>query len=418
MTGNGLSVLKDVPFDSLQLDPNNPRIAPRPAPGYHDPDKLFDAEVQRVLPDRVFSAYKAEDLEKTITSLGWAPVDPIIVWRHPARPDLAVVVEGNTRTSILRRARKRLADAKEKLAKLRTTGRQPLAAEVELEVAELEKLVSDTDTIQVQFVLADTPDELKERLPRLLGVRHVSGAKNWSPYATNVYISELYEEMFTREYPGKPLRLDDELIKAAAQVFSLRPAIARRMIQAASAFDHFKLDFEDKIAAVGNTLTDEDQYFFDQILQSKHARTEFEFDKDALKLSDDAAETLFQWAFSKPRKGNTNENVFKKAEDIRAWQALSKYDSDNSTNFAAQLDVENPSDAPAIKSLVNQRGQHEEQMSPLQTLASLAETFEKLPAVNLVTQAEMLEPILTQVRDSANRFLEMINGSDGAAKAA
>lgn len=55
---------------------------------------------------------------------------------------------------------------------------------------------------------------------------------------------------------------------------------------------------------------------------------------------------------------------------------------------------------------------------PPRTLASLAETFEKLPAVNLVTQAEMLEPILTQVRDSANRFLEMINGGDGAAKAA
>jgi hypothetical protein len=36
----------EVPFDSLYLDPNNPRLAPDNPPGYDEPDKLFDLELQ------------------------------------------------------------------------------------------------------------------------------------------------------------------------------------------------------------------------------------------------------------------------------------------------------------------------------------------------------------------------------------
>ncbi|MFK3780961.1 hypothetical protein [Agrobacterium sp. NPDC089420] len=407
MAVSELSDLLEVDFDTLQLDPNNPRIAPRPAPGYADVGKLFDKDVQASLTQKVFDAYNAEELEKTITSLGWAPVDPIIVWRHPSHPEKNLVVEGNTRTSILRRARKHLEDAKTKLAKLKEGGRQSMVTEAEAEVKQLQKLVDDTKTLKVQCVLAKTPEELKAKLPRLLGVRHVSGAKDWSPYATNIYISDLYEEMFIKVYPTESMRLVDSLIKEAAQVFSLSPDKARRRIQASSMFDHFKLDYEDKIKAAGNALLEEDQYFFDQILQSKYARSEFDVDKDTLKLSEKSSGALFQWAFSKPRKGS-NENVFRKAEDMRVWQSLSKYDNENSTTFAAQLDVDNPVDAPTLKTLNNRRGNHEEQMSPLQTISSLIETFEKLPASNLITQSDMLQPMLIQVRDAADRFLAMI----------
>jgi hypothetical protein len=407
MALNELSDLETVPFDTLQLDPNNPRIAPRPAPGYADTAKIFDPLIQAELTQKVFDAYNAEELEQTITNLGWAPVDPIIVWQHPDRPDQNIVVEGNTRTSILRKARSHLAEAKGKLAKLREGGRQSLIAEVEAKVAQLQQLVDDTQSVKVQRVLAATAEELKAKLPRLLGVRHVSGARDWTPYATNIYISDLYEEIFSKANPGKPITLVENLISQAAQTFSLSADKARKRIQASSLFDHFKLGYEDKIKAAGNQLLDEDQYYFDQILNSKQARTEFEVDKDTLELSGKASEALFQWAFSKPRKGN-NENVFRKAEDMRIWQALAKYDSEKSTNFSSQLDVDNPTEAPTLKSLANRKSNHEEQMSPIQTLSGLIETFEKLPASNLITQANMLEPMLRQVRDAADRFLKMI----------
>lgn len=407
MSKSELSELREIEFDKLQLDPNNPRIAPRDPPGYADASKLFDPARQASLTDEVFNAYNADDLEKVITNLGWAPVDPILVWRHPDRKDLAVVVEGNTRTSILRRSRTHLATMKAKLAIAQQSGRQSLISEVQGEVDKVQALVNETQKIRVQFVQADTAEDLAAKLPRLLGVRHVSGARNWSPYATNIYISDLYEKMFSKAFPKDKLRLVDALVNEAAQIFSLRPDQARKRIQAVSMFVKFKLDYNDKIVAVGNTLLDEDQYFFDQIMQSSHARTQFEIDKDSLQLSEKASEALFQWAFSKSRK-TPNENVLRKAEDIRVWQSLSKYDGTNSTKFASMLDVDNPADAPTLRTLDNRRSNHEEQMSPLNTLAGLIEAFDKLPAVNLVTQSDMLQPLLVQIRDASIRFLAMI----------
>jgi len=35
-----------VPFESLYLDPNNPRLAPDDPPGYDDPASLFDKDLQ------------------------------------------------------------------------------------------------------------------------------------------------------------------------------------------------------------------------------------------------------------------------------------------------------------------------------------------------------------------------------------
>lgn len=415
MAAHELSELKDVPFAALQLDPNNPRIARRPAPGYEDVGKLFDPDVQRALTDEVFRAYNAEDLEKKITALGWSPVDPIVVWQHPKRSDAYVVVEGNTRTSILRRARVRLAEARARLAKLRDGGRQSLVPEAEEEVRKLESLVADTEVIRVQAVEAKDAKELRAKLPRILGVRHVSGAKDWTPYATNMYISDLYEEFFYRAHPeAKGLRLETEIIEEAANIFSLRPDDARRRIQAVNAFDHFKAFFADRVRDVGNDFEDSDQYFFVNILQSKYAREQMEFGKEDLKLSEKAEEALFEWAFSKKRGPKSNENVFQIAEDIgsKGWQGLANYDGKNGTKFADELDIDDPKKAATMEELVHRRNSHKRATSPMQTLASLVEAFEKLPAVNLATQGEMLEPMLLQVRDAADRFLDMINSGE------
>jgi hypothetical protein len=406
-----LGQLVPVAFSSLMLDPNNPRIAPRPAPGYLDAAKLFDPEVQASLPDRVFKAYKADDLERTITNLGWTPVDPIIVWTHPDRTDLNLVVEGNARVSILRRARIRLQHASEKLAKLKSakTLKPEVIAEQEEEVNALAKLVQETEKVEVQHIQAASVAELVEKLPLLLGVRHVSGARNWTPYATNVYVSSHYEEQFRHRYPGSPLALDDQLIKEVAQVFSLRAANARRMIQAASAFDHFKLGYEDKVVQAGNKLDDEDQYFIDNILQHKYAWTQFGFQKDDLKLSDEASEALFQWAFSKPRSGPSgNTNVLKIAEDIRLWARIAKYDADHGTTFATRLDVENPTEAPTVSEIEFAKLQHEQQMSPLSTFSGLVDALEKLPAASLHSQADMLAPLLAKMKEHVDHFLHMI----------
>ncbi|HYE28321.1 MAG TPA: hypothetical protein VEA61_08825 [Allosphingosinicella sp.] len=418
-----LSPLTDVKFEQLQLDPNNPRIAPEPAPGYDDPDKLFDPKRQEELTQEVFDAYQASELEQRITRLGWTPIDPIIVWRHPKRQDVVVVVEGNTRTAILRKARTRLETARNKLEKMKAGGRftKDAVDDQAREVERLEALVNATKKVAVQFVQADDAKTLAKELPRLLGVRHITGAKDWTPYAKNLYITALYEDFYRARYKdGRRLRLEDDLISEVAEVFSISVADARRAIQTANAFAHFKVAYEERVQEAGNQFTDKDQYFFDQILRNSYARKEFAFEKDDLQLSEEASEALYQWAFSKPRSGDDddpdspNPNVFRKAEDMRVWQALSRYDNKNATSFASQLDVSNPENAPSIEQLNLDKGQHKARHTPMQTLTSLLDGLKELKAETLRAQALILAPVLKEIRDTADDYLDMINSQRAA----
>jgi len=80
---------KLVPFDSIYLDPNNPRIAPENPPGYHDDTALFDLSLQQDLERRVSDVYEVATLRDSIMAHGWVPIDSIIVWEHPKRPTLS-----------------------------------------------------------------------------------------------------------------------------------------------------------------------------------------------------------------------------------------------------------------------------------------------------------------------------------------
>src|SRR4051812_36767121 len=115
-----------VPFSSLYLDPNNPRLAVEEPPGYDDAKHLFDDELQRSLTIRVKETYDVSGLETAIKNQGWMPIDNIVVWRHPSFGDRYVVVEGNTRIVALRGFRERLDLEKKKLDRLKQ-GRKVLA---------------------------------------------------------------------------------------------------------------------------------------------------------------------------------------------------------------------------------------------------------------------------------------------------
>src|SRR5688572_16314563 len=91
---NELQDAKLVSFDKIYLDPNNPRIAPENPPGYSDPEALFAPNLQEDLERRVREVYDVANLEDSIVAHGWVPIDSIIVWEHPKKPDHYVVVEG------------------------------------------------------------------------------------------------------------------------------------------------------------------------------------------------------------------------------------------------------------------------------------------------------------------------------------
>lgn len=401
-----------VSFDRLFLDPNNPRLAEEHGARYDDPDVIFDEELQKELTSKIYSIYNAETLESAIVSQGWIPIDAILVWEHPDRPGHYIVVEGNTRTSVLRNVRgPRLTREKAKLEKLKKGAKVP-AEELKQQqrlVEQLERIVDDTKDVTVYPVVAKSPAELEAKLPRLLGVRHVSHAREWGPYATNLYLTSLYERLFAERHGDEDLRLEQDLVSRVASMVSLNDTKTRRNIQAACAFGRFRRNYEDQLPE-GEEFVNGDQYFFELILQHKYAQEQFGFTKDRLYLPDESEKALFEWAFSKPRKNEEkNPNVFYKAENIRLWAQMAKYDGENATAFAAQFDVSAPEQATKPMRLVEAEYlHHQSRQTPLNTLQALLEALKELKGETMITQANFLRPTLEEIGDLIDHYLRMM----------
>lgn len=407
----------ELALDEIALDPNNPRIAPKPAPGYDEPDLIFDEARQDQLVKEVYTKYKAADLEGSIIEQGWTPVDQILVWRHPSGRG-HIVVEGNTRVSLLKLLPERLARELKRLDRLVKAGApQSQVNPQKVLIGKIEQLIADTREVTVYPVNAADATELRLKLPRLLGVRHVMPAKGWGPYATNLYTISLYESAYYDKHgPDEPLRLEQSILDQVATELPLKPDQIRKDIQAVSAFSHFRLNYEERIEAAGNKLGDGDQYFFENILSSKHARDEFGFTPDRLQLSEEGEEALFQWAFSKPRESTgddpdaINENVLQKAEDIRLWQKIARYDAKTgTTNLARRLSIATPEDATPVWRLGREADSHREQNTPIKALNDLLNGLRQIKLDTLMAQGEHLRPMLDAAVDQIGKYIKFID---------
>jgi hypothetical protein len=404
-----------VAFSQLNLDPSNPRVVRDTPPGYDHPERIFAENVQNDLTERVYEVYKAEDLEAAIVAQGWVPIDPIIVWEHPGRPGKYVTVEGNTRVAVLRKVREQRIDREtKKLESLTKKGKVPSdqIREQRQTVEKLEGVIEDTERVLVYPVLAASPAELEKKLPRLLGVRHITHAKQWTPYGANLYIASLYERLFHGKFGDEEeLRLEATLISQVAAMVSLSETKTRRNIQAASAFGYFKREMEDRLPE-GEVFADEDQYFFELILQNKYVCQQFGFSQDRLRLPRESEEALFEWAFKYPKTGkykNDNRNIFYERENIRLWNTMATYDNKHGTSFAAQFDIDNPQDARPMEQVEAEFLQHKTRRTPVDTLTSLLQALHQLKAETLISQAGHLGPVLEEINHLTREYLGMIN---------
>jgi hypothetical protein len=418
-----MSDLKDpvkVKFDDLYLDPNNPRIAPEVRPGYENPTEVFRDDVQATLLKKMEENFGSliEQLEESILVQGWQPIDSILVWEYHNKKKHYIVLEGNTRLVTLRRLRRRLPVEREKLAKMEATSTKYTQREIDdqrLEVARLEHVATATEKVSVFPIDASGPEELEEKLPRLMGVRHITHAQPWSPYAENLFVMLLYEKQFReRHNDGRDLALENDLVTRVGQMVSLKERKTRRKIQAASAFSHFKRRYEDKLSD-DDEFKDDDQYYFTNILENKYAADQFRFTGDRLTLEDEMEEVLFEWAFKYPRKqGDENKNILRIAEDIRLWAGMKKYDDKNQTRFADRLNVERPEEAEPMNILDAEFQARKAQISPMTTVRSLLKPFRDIQADTLLSQASHLRPLLEELRERSDKYLAMIDAVSNA----
>ena len=399
-----------VPFSKIFLDPNNPRISPDDRPGYEHPDFLFTDEVQSKLEGSIEAVYEVKDLQDSIAVQGWVPLDPIIVWEHHDIQGHYIVVEGNTRTTALRNIRKRAGVEQAKLQKMQANPKKFAKADIsaqEVLVANLAQVIADTEEIAVYPMNAETPKELEEKLPAILGVRHIKHAQQWKPWATNLYMLSIYERIFEEVYgPEVDVRLESELVKRVAGVVSENFTKTRRNIQAASAFSRFRTRYEDQLVE-GDEFSPSDQYYFENILQNKYCQEQFEFGKDDLHISDEREDVLFNWAFKHPR-GPENDNVMQTAEDFRLWARMKRYDDDKATTFASELDVEDPDSVPPIRQIEGRFINHKNQVSPVDTVSSLLDALGEIRVPILLSQADHLKPMLSRLGDLSKTYLKLI----------
>lgn len=156
------------PLEQLLLDPNNYRFLDDPDFVWADEARYHEESVQNRANQRLADSAGFDDLKNSILTNGFLPVERIVVKKYPHADDRYLVIEGNRRVAALRRI-KRDHDAG-----------VVIAPEV-LEVLErVPAVVLEGDDPKLQAAL--------------MGVRHVSGIKDWGPYQRARLVTELRDD--------------------------------------------------------------------------------------------------------------------------------------------------------------------------------------------------------------------------------
>jgi hypothetical protein len=405
-----------VPFDTLFLDPNNPRLAVDDAPGYAEAPRLFASKLQAELEKRVEEVYDVAELAKAIVSQGWMPIDSIVVWTHFKDTRRHVVVEGNTRIVALRKIRNELLPREQKkldgmLRKSKANPKRDVAAQKK-HVEHMRSIVAETNNLRVVPMDAKNVRELKAKLPRVLAVRHIQGAKAWGNYAEDLWLLNRYDALFEEQFPGQDFRWEHSLVELVADEASLGSKKAKRQLQAASAFSHFKAEFEERLPE-SESFSKEDYYLFENITKRAWLRTQFNLSDDARCIPAEREEVIYEWVFKepRPRKADDSNNRFYRHENVVLWSQMHDYDIKNSTAFAERFDVEDPKAAPSMHEVEADFKQHRARRAPTDTLDALLRHLTDIKSDALLSQGDFLEPTLLSVSERCNQYVEMIRAA-------
>jgi hypothetical protein len=401
-----------VPIDSLYLDPNNPRLARDDQPGYKDPDRLFDPELQKQLETEIERVYAVSDLEQAILGQGWMPIDALVVWTYPGDSERHIVVEGNTRTVALRRLRGRLAKERAKLERMRDGKRYAAdtIAEQERLISDLKAIVAATETLRVVPLDADSIDDLERKLPRVLAVRHITGAKGWGNYAQDLWLLARYEQLWKDRHPHESLKWEQALISLVADEASMTPTAAKRRLKSASFFSHFKAHYEDRLPE-GEEFKPSDYYLFELITRKPWSRKQFGIGEEDLRIPDEGESAIFEWVFKDPRPATAedNPNKFYRHENVQLWEQINNYDTKNGTSFATRFDVADPASAPKMIEVEVDYLAHKSRRKPADVLERLLQALDELNAGTIRKEGEFLRLQLKRVDERVDALLRMIN---------
>lgn len=409
-----------VALDRLLLDPNNPRLALEEKPGYEDAAALFDPEWQEKLAAQLRDGqHDIDDLVHAVVGQGWMPVDNILVWKHPDEPERYIVVEGNRRrltlehirTTVLERERTKL----ERMQKRPTTYASEQLAEQERLVGRLQRIVDETATLNVLSVEADNVEELRERLPRVLAVRHITNAKTWGGYAEGLWLLERYNHLAGEQGRAHGGMWQPDVVAQVAAEASLTPAKVKEKLRAASWFSAYKIEYTDRLPE-GEEFKQSDYFLFELIARKKWLQEQLGIGEGDRAVPPLGGEALFQWVFKLPRGANKdgdNPNIFYRHENIREWEAMHRYDVKNGTDFAEEFNVEAPEEAPPFVEIEAVWRTHKSRQSSQAAVESMLRRLRQFTGDALKHEGRVLRALLVELRDRSDDYVKMIDAVDG-----
>lgn len=408
-----------VPLDQLFLDPNNPRLGLADKPGYRDVGKLFDSGLQNeIIEDLAEDAYDVTGLVDAIVAQGWTPVDNVLAWPHPDDPERWVVVEGNRRRLALERIRTTIIKReREKLARMKKRAATYSADQIEEQtafVARLQAIMDETATLRVVEVDAATVDELEDKLPRVLAVRHITGTKHWGGYAEDLWLLGRYEAL-AKARGTRTHGWDSGLVSQVAEEASLSSIMTKRKLRAASWESAFRAEWEGDLPD-DSEFKPTDHYLFELIAQKPWLQSQLGIGESDRSIPDVGSKALFTWIFQHPRpkQGDLSDNTFYRHENIREWDAMHRYDQKNGTDFAALFDVEAPDEAPRFAEIEAEWRAHKASRSSQSTVEALIRRLKQLTGDSLQHEGMVLRAQLEELRKLADSYIKMIDAVDDA----
>lgn len=156
---------------SLLLDPNNFRFQDASEFQFANEERFHEESVQTRTFRRLIESEKLSDLKKSIMRNGFIPVERIVVRPYESKEDLYVVIEGNRRVAAIK----------------------SILEDHDAGIDIPEHVLSSIQELPVLIAEEDGEDEAFRA--SLMGIRHVSGIKQWGGYQRASLIVQMHDDL-------------------------------------------------------------------------------------------------------------------------------------------------------------------------------------------------------------------------------
>lgn len=211
-----------VPVANLYLDPNNPRLRSDTFEDSHYQElNPLDSRIQSdLLVEMNRPEFAIDQLVDSISSRGFVQVDSIFVREMDEHPGNYLVIEGNRRTTALKRI-------------------------INRSVHYPASLISEIQQIPVKELIVDDPEELQEQIDFILGIRHHGGIITWGAMQRAHSIYKRYMNICNRI--GYPCSIDEfnynlNIAKEVGAGFNVTTQNVKKSLMVYRVYEQLKLN--------------------------------------------------------------------------------------------------------------------------------------------------------------------------------